>query len=223
MKITYTAMCPTCKESNKESRLHRDLSEPEKISCAEGHSFSGPTIEDYITVQEDAPVKKQEPFLQMPSVPKETIEDMERGFERAAERSGEVPPGLLEMTPPPGSATAKAVVAVEEEALSKMSVPRQQQELAELAVTAPQPSSVAVLNEPVKVLDKVHVAVKPAPGGALEVTVMIPDPHASFLQGEAEFRGKSVAEHFSEMIQHGLDARWFYVFVVASLIGRHIF
>jgi hypothetical protein len=52
--------------------------------------------------------------------------------------------------------------------------------------------------------------VKSLPGGALEITVVISDPSASYLAGEAEFRGKTVQEHFQEMVDFGMDARWFF-------------
>ena len=34
--------------------------------------------------------------------------------------------------------------------------------------------------------------------------MVIPDPHASYLQGEAEFRGKTVQEHFEEIMLNGM-------------------
>ena len=195
MKITYSAMCPDCKLAGKETRLYRDLTEPEKVACAEGHSFQGPEIEDWLTSQEDAaPAKKEEPkVVKMPSVPKETTEELESDFGRAADRADEIPPGLLQMAPPPNVTEA----------------------LVEAARTSPEPAkATAVMDEPVSAVRKAPAALRPSmkelPGGALELTVVIPDPHASYLTGEAQFRGKTVLEHFQEMVEYGLDARWFY-------------
>lgn len=181
MVIPYAAPCGTCKEQGKDSRLQRDLSEPGVIFCVAGHKFEGPDIEEYLDAFS---VEEKAPLPQ--AVPAAVVE---KSFDRA-----------LEMTPPPP------------ELYKADSVPGVKDRQAPVMAAAPAATAVAELPEVPKpaVALQPKKAVKELPGGALEITVTIPDPHSSYLTGEAEFRGQSVQTYFQQMVEHGLDARWFY-------------
>ena len=131
MNIAYSAHCQTCKVAGKESRLHRDLSAPETIFCTQGHKFSGPEIEDYLTAAPgegtrvgNSPVAEEE-FVPMPQVPAPAVEQLQRELQEAVERTSP-----FELSPPPsapepgkhGEATALSVLHHEEEAARKMAV-----------------------------------------------------------------------------------------------------
>lgn len=203
MNITYNALCASCKSEGKESRLHRNLSDPDTIFCKEGHKFSGPEIEEYLTSQPDVPVipkspKPAEEFVEPPPLPPE-VKEIQETMQKAFDES-------FAMAPPPqadpvaGSRTAASVIAMREQAKGvAKSAPAAVGTLVEEPATEPQPAP-----------KPAHKPVRRLPGGSLVIEVTIPDQHASFLAGEAETRGKTVEEHFREMVEYGLESRWFY-------------
>jgi hypothetical protein len=211
MKITYSALCASCKIAGKEIRLHRDLNDPEVVSCSEGHKFTGPEIEEYLTAEPDVQVvpesKPAEKFIEPPPLPKE-VGEIQESMQKAFDKSFEMaPPPVMEA--PKGSATAKAIEDVREEAARKMQ--------AQPATKAPKSAPAAVgtlVEEPApESQSAAKFSQRPArklPGGRLLIEVEISDQHASFLMGEAETRGKTVEEHFREIIEFGLESRWFF-------------
>lgn len=193
MQIDYAVQCPDCKKATppKESRLHRNYSDVTVVFCSEGHKYTGAEIETYLE-SGDSPkieVKKEEPLLFAPPLPKETTEIVEE-LETSMKKSFEMTP--LPVIPP------EAMKAVEQ--IHKAAE--------QITGTVPIPA-----------IEPRRIGSKQLPGGALQLTIVIPDPQASYLAGEAEFRQKTVIEHFTEIVMHGLDARWFYLFF--AVVVKH--
>lgn len=220
MKIPYTACCQKCKEGGKENRLQRDLSEPEVLFCAEGHKFSGPEIEEYLdsNVAPAVPAPdfgfpgQQAPeIVPMPSIPAPAVEQLERELQEAVERTSPFELSPPPSAPRPGAATELSVLHHEEETAAKMSRALASAKAPQVATAVAEPEP-AARPAPATPVDP-HSPKKPIrqlPGGAMEITVVIPDPHANYLQGEAEFRGKTVQQHFEEVLLAGLESRWWY-------------
>jgi hypothetical protein len=208
VNITYASLCPTCKASGEVSRLKRDLGNPEVVFCINEHKFQGPEIEDYLeagpSTEEQISTAvneaKQETILEAPPLPKE-VGEIQESMQKAFDDSfAMAPPPVMEA--PKGEATAKALRDVREEAAAKMAAKRAPAAVATL-VEDPAPEPQPAPKPPLKPVRKL-------PGGRLLIEVEISDQHASFLMGEAETRGKTVEEHFREMVEYGLESRWFY-------------
>lgn len=218
MNITYNALCATCKGEGKDSRLHRNLNEPETVFCKEGHKFSGPEIEDYLTSQPDIPIipksKPAEESFEAPPLPpqvKEIQENMQKAFDESFSMA---PPPQVD--PPAGSRTAASVLAQREEAAAGFCehLSARGEKIAAVPGFEPQKAVGTLVEEPASEPQPgpklVQKQARRLPGGSLVIEVTIPDQHASFLAGEAETRGKTVEEHFREMVEYGLESRWFY-------------
>jgi hypothetical protein len=158
--------------------------------CDEGHKY--PSMEDVqqqlsileaagVKIQEDPPAKKEE----APVPPKLHVvpEDREEEDEREAEALKS-----MTMVPPPLAEVSDIAALAEKIAI------REQEGV---MVAGPM------------VFHK-KPEVRELPGGDLEILVIIKDPNSSYLKGEAAFKGKTVEEYLQEMIDFGMDSRWFF-------------
>lgn len=183
MRVSYSSVCPTCKVEGKTNRLFRDLSEPGEVRCALDHVFTGEEARALVELSDDVPAAP-------PTV----------------KPAGEP---VLQMTPLPSSVPEEALVPTGEAPSGNV---HQMPAAVEVTtsnriIRAGEPLEIEIVDSPPS--KKFHEP-KELPGDALEITVVIPDPHASYLRGEAQFRGKSVQEFFEEMMLYGMDNRWWY-------------
>lgn len=58
MIIKYAKDCPECLKANKKNSLKRDIDDPEKIFCSEGHSFDEATLQE-----QEAPAPQEMPTV----------------------------------------------------------------------------------------------------------------------------------------------------------------
>jgi hypothetical protein len=199
MVINYKTPCPECKILGNNSNIYFDDGD---FLCKEGHKYeSMGAIEEQLLLVNAAgfPVESPEPIKIVPPSPPKVVPELTDRIEEELEEEDREAEALKSMTMAPLPPVEPARVD-----------PRALQ-------AVPKPAAVAVAEPPdfgVPGAGPMVVHKKPGTreleGGNLEITVIIPEQHATFLRGEAEFRGKTVQEHFEELLYHGLDARWWY-------------
>jgi hypothetical protein len=203
MKISYSVFCPECKVLGVNKKIFFENGD---FLCDEGHKYT--SMEDVelrlqnlgvAGVPEEVPAERPHIVnVTSPAVPEDREED-EREVEALKS---------MTMAPPPSPPTGTV------EAVENAVAMRSDGGVTMLYETV---ESYDPLKDPLKFPEETSrsVAVKmpgvrELPGDALEITVIIPDPHASYLRGEAQFRGKTVQEHFEEIMLNGMDSRWWY-------------
>jgi hypothetical protein len=165
MKIPYAVTCPSCKKEGKGHKLHRDLSNVEEVFCEAGHKFKGPEIEEYLTSTEEVVQVASAPVDSVELVEPAVVKALAKEIDAAAKRvQAVVGPPLLKMDPPPPDLTAMS-------ALAKQRAPELSKEDFPGRVMLGGQEAKAVV-EALPRLQKPAVAL---PGGALEITVTIPD------------------------------------------------
>jgi hypothetical protein len=190
VRIAYKVMCPNCTVEGKNNRVFYDDG---AFFCDNNHTFSSMSeIEDRIATLPDSLKVQEAPAKEKPKVQPKVIPVPE---DRPEEEVFEEALKSMSMAPPPTAHTSAEV------------------ERSNLPVSA---TAVEEIPEPKKIIEvmpeKRYVGRQPKelPGDALEITVVIPDPHASFLRGEAQAQGKAVQEYFEERLMFGMDSRWYY-------------
>jgi hypothetical protein len=201
--ITLTENCPACASTGKMNRLLQNIGEDD-FYCTKGHKFpSFEAVENYHpaapatppavskSVQKRIAIQKgQRPAVAGPPA------DLAAPREDLSVLDEETPTVEPEPAPAPAPAPPQAVPEP-------------------MPATEPEPEPVVPSShsyhytpEP-PVVRHVPDSARLLPGGALAITILVPDPYVSAVQAIAQEQGKSVEQYLNEAISYGFENRWF--------------